>query len=90
MFLCGDNVTCLAIEKVCNKENDCSDGSDEGEFCSKLNNSSVCESNHCPDNVECQSAVPVCVCPEGFTYDSQHRICEVRRNGFCHFESFLN
>ena len=78
-FLCSDNTTCLSIEKVCDKENDCKDGSDEGGICMKFSNNKACESHYCPDVAECfiWPSGPVCVCPKGFSYNSNKKICEV-------------
>lgn len=80
-FLCADNATCLPIEKACNKVKDCSDGLDEGGICDKFSNNTACEVNNCPDNAECfiWPTGPVCVCPTGYSYNSQKKICEVRK-----------
>lgn len=78
-FLCGDNVTCISIEKACNKVKDCNDGLDEGGICDKFTNNRACELQYCPSNAECYiwPTGPVCVCPKGFSYNSQKKICEV-------------
>lgn len=78
-FLCSDNVTCIAIENVCNNRRDCKDGLDEGGICNKFQNNTACELNYCPSNAECfiWPSGPVCVCPKGFSYNSQKKTCEV-------------
>lgn len=91
-FLCGDKVTCLPIEKVCNKVKDCSDGLDEGGICDKFNNNTACESHYCPDNAECFISPngPICVCAKGFSYDSQKKLCEVCEFYFTIFRIVLD
>lgn len=81
-FLCGDNTTCISIEKVCNKEKDCKDGIDEGGICDKFNNNTACELHYCPNDAECYiwPTGPVCVCPKGYRYNSQKKTCEVSEN----------
>lgn len=83
-FLCGDNVTCLTIEKVCDRKKDCSDGLDEGGICDKFSNNTACELHYCPDVADCYiwPTGPVCVCPNGFVYNAQKKICEVRISSF--------
>lgn len=83
-FLCGDNITCIPIDKVCDNRNDCRDGLDEGGICKKFRNNSDCELNYCPDDAECyiQPTGPVCVCPRGYAYNIQKKACEVCNSSF--------
>lgn len=70
-FHCNGTLTCISMRKLCNQNNECPDGSDEGPKCAL----SKCDAN-CA--VKCQqqpSGIGACICNDGF---------KVSENGSCH------
>lgn len=73
-FLCKDGSECLLMNKVCNGEKDCVDGSDEGEACNKTD---ACKDLNCDGLCKVLPTGPMCVCKEGFTFNNETKKCEV-------------
>lgn len=74
LYRCRDRSKCIPLDKVCNKEKDCPDSSDEGELCQETCHPDSCQHGQCishPNGARC-------VCGEGFNQVKRgpHDQCE--------------
>ncbi|TGZ42705.1 Vitellogenin receptor, partial [Temnothorax longispinosus] len=70
-YLCG-NQRCIALNAVCNKKDDCGDGSDEGAGCTSSN----CTSAKCHHECQATPKGSVCTCKPGYTLQNNNRTCK--------------
>lgn len=83
-FLCNNSAACVPIEKVCDNQKDCADGSDESNECATYKANKICSSFNCPTESKC-TILPwgaTCMCPEGYQFNDRTRKCDVKLFSF--------
>ncbi|KAF4524352.1 hypothetical protein B566_EDAN007528 [Ephemera danica] len=61
-FQCNESIECRPIKALCDKNPDCPDGWDEGDFC---RNTTMCEQAGCSYNCRQSPLGPICYCAQG-------------------------
>lgn len=74
-FMCKSKDECIDLNKTCNDEKNCHDGSDEGEYCKK-NATELCKDLKCDGKCIVLPDGPTCLCKKGFFFNIDSKVCE--------------